>query len=108
MKAEDNVYSKCCHPDHNENESCADRAVGCSKHCLCCMEELAIPLKKFKMKNWIKTHRHHTAAIFSLIVTFSGVLMLIPKSPWSLVIGGIVSLMVVAISAFPPDFPAAR
>jgi hypothetical protein len=48
MKANDDVYSNCCHPDHNENESCADRAVGCSKHCLCCMEELAIPLKENK------------------------------------------------------------
>ena len=56
------------------------------------------------MKNWIKTHRHHTAAIISLLITLSGVVMIIPKSPWTLVIGGLVSLFIVAISACPPDF----
>ena len=34
----------CDHPDHNDHETCEDRAVGCSKHCACCMGELAIPL----------------------------------------------------------------
>jgi len=27
----------CTHPDHNEHETCEDRAVGCSKDCICCM-----------------------------------------------------------------------
>lgn len=26
----------CTHPDHNENETCEDRAVGCHKDCQCC------------------------------------------------------------------------
>lgn len=34
---------KCSHPDHNEQENCEDRAIGCSKHCVCCMGESAIP-----------------------------------------------------------------
>ena len=38
------MYTPCTHPDHNDHETCGDRAVGCSKHCICCMEELAIPL----------------------------------------------------------------
>jgi hypothetical protein len=33
---------KCEHPDHNENETCEDRAVACHKHCTCCLPPLAI------------------------------------------------------------------
>lgn len=33
----------CTHPDHREGSDCLDRSVGCSKHCVCCMGELAIP-----------------------------------------------------------------
>ena len=38
-------YCECTHPDHTEAKDCLDRAVGCSKHCVCCMGELAIPLE---------------------------------------------------------------
>ena len=34
----------CTHPDHSDEIPCEDRAVGCSKHCKCCMGEFAIPL----------------------------------------------------------------
>jgi hypothetical protein len=40
-----NYYEKCDHPDHADDTDCLDRAVGCSKHCFCCMGELAIPLQ---------------------------------------------------------------
>lgn len=30
-------HKACEHPDHEEGRDCGDRAVGCSKHCLCCM-----------------------------------------------------------------------
>lgn len=29
--------NKCTHPDHIDGVSCADRAVGCSKDCGCCI-----------------------------------------------------------------------
>ena len=32
----------CTHPDHNDQETCGDRAVGCSKHCVCCMGQIAV------------------------------------------------------------------
>lgn len=28
----------CTHPDHNENENCLERAIGCHPQCGCCME----------------------------------------------------------------------
>ena len=28
---------KCTHPDHNDNETCENRAVGCHPDCLCCI-----------------------------------------------------------------------
>lgn len=31
---------KCTHPDHNDKESCKERAVGCHKDCKCCMEKI--------------------------------------------------------------------
>ena len=37
-------FEICEHPDHNEQTDCQDRAVGCSKHCICCMGDLAIPV----------------------------------------------------------------
>jgi len=27
---------KCEHPDHNDHETCEDRAVSCHKDCVCC------------------------------------------------------------------------
>ncbi len=33
----------CTHPDHNDHETCEDRAVGCSKDCFCCMGDPAAP-----------------------------------------------------------------
>tara|TARA_R110000772_G_scaffold27652_3_gene70179 strand:+ start:127 stop:534 length:408 start_codon:yes stop_codon:yes gene_type:complete len=39
-------YHVCTHPDHVDGVSCADRAVGCNPHCLCCMEELATPTER--------------------------------------------------------------
>ncbi len=30
---------KCTHPDHNDQETCEDRAVGCHRKCKCCMGE---------------------------------------------------------------------
>lgn len=35
----------CTHPDHNDKENCEDRAVGCSKHCTCCLGESATPVE---------------------------------------------------------------
>jgi hypothetical protein len=32
----------CNHPDHNENENCRERAVGCNPKCECCLDEFAI------------------------------------------------------------------
>lgn len=43
------AFSRCEHPDHNDSESCLDRAVGCSKHCFCCMGEMAIPAPNAEM-----------------------------------------------------------
>lgn len=40
------LFESCTHPDHTDDTSCLDRSVGCSKHCLCCMGELAIPKEK--------------------------------------------------------------
>ena len=37
-------FAKCEHPDHNSETNCLDRAVGCNKHCVCCMGELAVPI----------------------------------------------------------------
>jgi hypothetical protein len=31
---------KCTHPDHNEHETCEDRAVGCHKDCECCIPKV--------------------------------------------------------------------
>ena len=28
---------KCTHPDHNDNETCKDRAVACNANCRCCL-----------------------------------------------------------------------
>lgn len=36
------TYSDCTHPDHNNNEKCLDRTVGCSRTCVCCMGDLAL------------------------------------------------------------------
>lgn len=51
-------YYKCDHPDHEENTSCEDYAVSCSKYCLCCMGEIAIPLDEsvpfFESENVIR------------------------------------------------------
>lgn len=51
-------YYKCNHPDHEENTSCEDRAIGCSEYCLCCMGEIAIPLDEsvpfFESENVIR------------------------------------------------------
>ena len=30
----------CTHPDHNDSETCEDRAVGCDKNCTCCMGKM--------------------------------------------------------------------
>ena len=46
-----NYYEKYDHPDHADDTDCLDRAVGCSKHCFCCMGELAIPLQNDKSTN---------------------------------------------------------
>ncbi len=27
----------CTHPDHNDQKTCEDRAVGCSSNCVCCL-----------------------------------------------------------------------
>lgn len=35
-------FVRCNHPDHNEQTDCQDRAIGCSKHCVCCMGNLAV------------------------------------------------------------------
>jgi len=34
---QENTGSKCTHPDRTEEESCEERAVGCSEDCTCCM-----------------------------------------------------------------------
>lgn len=31
----------CDHPDHNDTETCEDRAIGCSSYCKCCMGSIA-------------------------------------------------------------------
>lgn len=31
----------CTHPDHSPDQTCEDRAVSCSKDCVCCMGSLA-------------------------------------------------------------------
>ena len=42
-------FAVCKHPDHTDETDCGNRAIGCSKHCLCCMgEELAIELPEIK------------------------------------------------------------
>jgi hypothetical protein len=33
---------KCEHPDHNDNETCEDRAVACHQDCTCCLPPLVI------------------------------------------------------------------
>lgn len=38
----------CKHPDHNDKETCEDRAVGCHKDCICCMGELARKNREIK------------------------------------------------------------
>jgi len=43
MKDKQEEYVKCTHPNHNDEEDCQDRAVGCSPHCICCMAGLAVP-----------------------------------------------------------------
>ena len=46
---------KCTHPDHNENETCIERAVGCNPYCICCMghwaEEKIAMIEKFSFKD---------------------------------------------------------
>ena len=42
-------FAVCKHPDHTDETDCGNRAIGCSKHCLCCMgKELAIELPEIK------------------------------------------------------------
>lgn len=33
----------CTHPDHNEQETCADRAVSCHADCHCCRQDGTAP-----------------------------------------------------------------
>ena len=60
------------------------------------------------MKHWIKSHRRHTAAIIALATSLAGFVMLLPKSPWTLIVGGLVMLIIVGISAIPGDYEAPR
>jgi hypothetical protein len=39
-------FVTCHHPDHHPDQDCQDRAVGCAVGCICCMGELAIPMKQ--------------------------------------------------------------
>ena len=34
---------QCTHLDHNDSETCEDRAIGCSMYCRCCLGENARP-----------------------------------------------------------------
>jgi hypothetical protein len=35
----------CDHPDHTDDESCEDRAIGCSVYCKCCMGSITTPIE---------------------------------------------------------------
>lgn len=55
------------------------------------------------MKNWIKDHPRQTIAIVAIGIIIVGVVMLLPKSPWTLIYGGLGLLAAVGISAIPSD-----
>jgi hypothetical protein len=50
---------KCEHPDHNEKETCEDRAVSCHKDCACCAP-YENRLQKCEHKHVTQTSGHGT------------------------------------------------
>ena len=48
---------KCLHPDHNDNETCEDRAVACHKDCDCCLPPLQ-QLHNHKLTGQPCEHKH--------------------------------------------------
>ena len=58
-----------------------------------------------KIKNittWIKEHPLRTANAFGASVLTSGLLLLIPQSPWSLVVIGVFIMFFATVIAFDP------
>jgi hypothetical protein len=39
-------FMNCTHPDHNDRESCEDRAVACSRDCECCNTLVRLPVEQ--------------------------------------------------------------
>lgn len=41
----------CDHPDHNDNETCEERCVGCSPYCKCCLGKEGVLLQILEDEN---------------------------------------------------------
>lgn len=53
---------------------------------------------------WLKTHPRAAVSILGGGLMFAGVLALLPRSPWTLIVVGAACLFGVVVSCMPDDF----
>lgn len=53
--------------------------------------------------NWLKQHARHCAAILGASMIATGIFLLIPPSPWILIVLGVLILLGTLVSLIPPE-----